>query len=122
MLGQGTNRMNQGLGSDGSGWGSEWTGLVRAWWRLTEGSVKAAALAVEATAPAVNSKGSVRAQATADWDAGTLGKEMSRAEVLVALVTAAMEAGKLRERRRQGQSAAAELGASGLRWEGENVK
>ena len=61
---------------------------MRAWWRLTEGSVKAAALAAEATAPAVNSQGSVRAQATADWNAGTL-------------VTAAMEARKLKEWRRQ---------------------
>ena len=48
-------------------WGSERTGLVRAWWRLTEVSVRAAALAAEATAPAVNSQGSVRAAATADW-------------------------------------------------------
>ena len=48
MLRQGTNRLNQRLGSDGSGWGSEQTGLVRAWWMLTEGSVRAAALAAEA--------------------------------------------------------------------------
>ena len=51
MLRQGTNRLNQGhdyLGSEGSGWASELTGLVRAWWMLTEGSVRAATLAVEA--------------------------------------------------------------------------
>ena len=71
---------------------------------------------------------------------------MRKAGALAALVTAAMEAGKLREaavavtgtqswcaQLRQWQSAAAEagrlwerrrqrLGASGLRWEGENVK
>ena len=40
---------------------------MRAWWRLTEVSVRAATLAVEAIAPAVNSQGSVRAAATADW-------------------------------------------------------
>ena len=48
MLRQGTNRLNQGHGSDGSGWGSERTGLMRAWWMLTEGSIRAAALAAEA--------------------------------------------------------------------------
>ena len=48
MLRQGTNRLNQGHGSDGSGWDSEWTGLVHAWGRLTHGSVMVAALAAEA--------------------------------------------------------------------------
>ena len=54
--------LNQGHscpGSGGSGWASEQTGLVRAWWRLTEVSVRAATLAAEAIAPAVNSQGSV---------------------------------------------------------------
>ena len=70
MLGQGTkwlNRRHGYPGSGGSGWASEQTGLVRAWWRLTEVSVRAAALAAKAIAPAVNSQGSVRAAATADW-------------------------------------------------------
>ena len=40
MLRQGTNRLNQGLGSDGSGRKSEQTGLVRTWRMLTEGSVR----------------------------------------------------------------------------------
>ena len=70
MLRQGTKWLNRGHGypgSGGSGWGNEQTGLVRAWWRLTEGSVRAAALAAEAIALAVNSQGSVRAATTADW-------------------------------------------------------
>ena len=61
MLRQGTNRLNQGHGSDGSGWGSERTGSCA----RGEGSVKAAALSAEATTPVVISQGSGRAQATA---------------------------------------------------------
>ena len=87
MLRQGTNRLNQGHGSDGSGWGSERTGSCA----RGEGSVKAAALSAEVTTPVVISQGSgygsVRAQTevrllgleTLNWGAG-------------ALVTAAMEA------------------------------
>ena len=70
MLGQGTKWLNRGHGYPGSGgsvWASEQTGLVRVWWRLIEVSVRAAALATEAITPTVNSQGSVKAAATADW-------------------------------------------------------
>ena len=59
MLRQGTNRLNQGHGSDGSDWGSERTGSCA----RGEGSVKAAALSVEATTPVVISQGSDRGTA-----------------------------------------------------------
>ena len=59
MLRQGTNRLNQGHGSDGSGRGSERTGSCA----RGEGSVKAAALSAEATTPVVISQGSDRGTA-----------------------------------------------------------
>ena len=72
MLRQGTNRLNQGHGSDGSGWGSERTGSCA----RGEGSVKAAALSAEATTLVVINQGSGRAQATAQSEVHWLGSKL----------------------------------------------
>ena len=80
--------------SGGSGWGSEQKGLVHAWWRLTEVSVRAAALATEAIAPAVNSQGSVRAAATTDWK---VQGAMVQTEMTVAVARARSWCAQLRQ-------------------------
>ena len=112
MLRQGTNRLNQGHGSDGSGRGSERTGSCA----RGEGSVKAAALSAEATTPVVISQGSGRAQSTAQLEVQWLGLETLNWGA-GSLVTAADEASGGRTGLQQGFT-----GSSGHGWEGENVK
>ena len=98
---------------------------MRGWWMLTKGSVRAATMAVEAIALAVNSQGSVRTATTTDWK---VQGAMVQTKMTVAVARARSWCTQLRQW--QGRrwkrlallalmmaliTAAAEVGSSGLR-------